>query len=883
MTAGTHSREFVGRPTQRALLEECLRRSADQATLIDVAGEPGIGKTRLLEEWAQAARAAGVTVDTEATTPAGRVVIIDDLHLADAATAARVLELLRRPAATGGVLILAYRPRQTDPGLLAAIASAAARWSAHHLPLGPLTRGESTALVGAQLCGHHRATCYEESGGIPRYLEILAATCSEGGCRPTDSTDALVPQLAAAPLLAELGRLPESTRLVAHAAAVLGDPLSPGLLPEVAQLDLAGVLDAMDELLAEDVLRPGPATGSFVFRHPVLRRVCYSAARGGWRLGAHQRAATALHRSGAAATEYADHVQRAVTATDGSGLTVLTEAAEAASTAAPATAANWYDAALRLLPPDPANRRQRAGLLLGLITTTGSTGRYAECRAALEQHATLAAGTEYGTQSTTATLWHARMTMLDGRREAARDHLRAALATDPGHREAARLMVELAAQAVQGGVLAFDDPAHADLDAWCDDAVMATASGEDELLRAYALTVKATVRLAHGGVTAAQRGSHAAAQIVDSRADTQVASRLEALVALGWLEVHLERYAAATRHFGRARAVAIATGRRPVVLAAAIGLGRVQLLRGDLSAAQLHAEEALRLTDIAPAAEPLAAARCLSAAVSAETGDVTTAVDQARAALAALAGATGSPWYAQARTTLTGTQIAAGAAASCGSAPEHPAPSWDTVAGPVLAGRIAAATGDDDRARELAARAQQAAADSGLPGQIAEASLFAAEVAARPSDALTLAAIAGTAAATADRQLLMGRARLAAGRALTALGDPARATEHLTAAAEVATRTGSGSLALAVTAAAPVQEEQLVLSKREFEIAQLVSLGRTNRQIARTLEVSHKTIETHLGRIFVKLDVSSRAEIANMVGRAVVAARPARVTSRPTP
>lgn len=892
MTAGTYCREFAGRATERALLAECLRHGITRPTLIDVAGEPGIGKTRLLEEWADAARAAGVTVDllpTAATAealPTGGVLLVDDLHLAPAATVEQITRLLRQPIG-GTVLVLAHRPRQTDPGLLAAIASAASRWDAHHLPLGPLTRGEATALLADRLCGRHRATCYEESGGIPRYLEVLAATCGAGECAETETADTLVPPLAAAALLAELGRLPADTQLVAHAAAVLGDPFQPGLLPEVAQLELGTVLDAIDDLLGADVLRPGPATGTFVFRHPVLRRVCYSAARGGWRLGAHHRAATALQRSGAPAVEYADHVRRAVATSDGSGLAVLAEAADAAGTSAPDTAATWYDAALRRLPPDPTQLRHRAGLLIGLITTTGATGRYAECRAALQQHATLADSIGYSTRSTAATLWHARMSMVDGHREAARDHLRAALTADPGHRDAARLMVELAAQAVHGGVVALDDPAHADLDAWCDDAVMATASGEDELLRAYAITVKATVRLAHGGVSAAQRGSRAAAGIVDARADTQLAPVLDVLVALGWLEVHLEQYPAAARHFARARAVALATGRRPVVLAAALGLGRVRLAGGDLAAARAHAAEALRLTGVVPGAETRAAASCLLAAISLEDSEPAAAVEQARDACTTIAVAPGSPWHTRARSVLAAAQLAVGAAASCDAGPAGFRPSWEAVSGPVLAGRIALATGDRDRARELAEQAQLAVA---FPGQRAEAALFAAEVADRPSDTLTLAATAATAAAGADRQLLLGQARLLSGRALAAIGDHARAAEQLAEASGIATRTGSRRLAAAVAAAVPAtasavaseESEQLVLSRREFEIAQLVSLGRTNRQIARALEVSHKTVETHLGRIFVKLDVSSRAEIANMVGRAVVAARPSRSPARAT-
>ncbi|MBW5251531.1 AAA family ATPase [Streptomyces sp. P01-B04] len=63
------------------------------------------------------------------------------------------------------------------------------------------------------------------------------------------------------------------------------------------------------------------------------------------------------------------------------------------------------------------------------------------------------------------------------------------------------------------------------------------------------------------------------------------------------------------------------------------------------------------------------------------------------------------------------------------------------------------------------------------------------------------------------------------------------------------------------------------LSKRELEVAVQVSRGRTNQQIARALTVSHKTVETHLGRIFKKLDVSSRAELATLVGRSYVVPR----------
>ena len=57
------------------------------------------------------------------------------------------------------------------------------------------------------------------------------------------------------------------------------------------------------------------------------------------------------------------------------------------------------------------------------------------------------------------------------------------------------------------------------------------------------------------------------------------------------------------------------------------------------------------------------------------------------------------------------------------------------------------------------------------------------------------------------------------------------------------------------------------LSGRELEIADRVALGATNRQIADELFLSQKTVEGHLTSVFAKLGVSSRAEVAEAVGR----------------
>ncbi|MET7994563.1 LuxR C-terminal-related transcriptional regulator [Amycolatopsis sp. NPDC005232] len=65
-----------------------------------------------------------------------------------------------------------------------------------------------------------------------------------------------------------------------------------------------------------------------------------------------------------------------------------------------------------------------------------------------------------------------------------------------------------------------------------------------------------------------------------------------------------------------------------------------------------------------------------------------------------------------------------------------------------------------------------------------------------------------------------------------------------------------------------------VLSKREQEIAELVSQGLTNKQIAERAFVSENTVKQHLKRVFAKTDVRNRAELMQRIW-AAGGARPA--------
>ena len=63
------------------------------------------------------------------------------------------------------------------------------------------------------------------------------------------------------------------------------------------------------------------------------------------------------------------------------------------------------------------------------------------------------------------------------------------------------------------------------------------------------------------------------------------------------------------------------------------------------------------------------------------------------------------------------------------------------------------------------------------------------------------------------------------------------------------------------SAEAEMQSQEPSLSEREREVIRLVALGYTNRQIADTLFLSVKTVETYRARAMEKLGLKTRAEL----------------------
>ena len=79
----------------------------------------------------------------------------------------------------------------------------------------------------------------------------------------------------------------------------------------------------------------------------------------------------------------------------------------------------------------------------------------------------------------------------------------------------------------------------------------------------------------------------------------------------------------------------------------------------------------------------------------------------------------------------------------------------------------------------------------------------------------------------------------------------------------------AGKTYLAPRAAAKLAEgvTRVQLTPRELSTLRLIADGRSNKEIANELEISERTVKTHLGHLFAKLGVTSRTEAVKIATR----------------
>ncbi|MDR0350415.1 MAG: LuxR C-terminal-related transcriptional regulator [Coriobacteriales bacterium] len=112
------------------------------------------------------------------------------------------------------------------------------------------------------------------------------------------------------------------------------------------------------------------------------------------------------------------------------------------------------------------------------------------------------------------------------------------------------------------------------------------------------------------------------------------------------------------------------------------------------------------------------------------------------------------------------------------------------------------------------------------------------------------------------RERLRGEAPRETTNDLPERGDPAKASVRALADDATKTREGrlpDGSSSSQSSAPLPLFD---ALTPRECEVVELIVQGKTNREIADELVISVDTVKNHLRRIFQKLDLKSRSQLA---------------------
>jgi DNA-binding NarL/FixJ family response regulator len=778
------------------------------------------------------------------------VLLVDDVHWADPATRELLEHLVRRPPTDSLLVAVGLRPGPAAERLLSAQRSSHAVGLVA-LDLRPLERGAAEALLAGVPGAGERDRLYAQSGGNPLLLAELAR---DGGTHE-------LPGGIVAAVRAEVESLPADARTLVQAAAVAGDPFDLDLATRIAALDGPDALGALDVVEQRGLVRATDDPRRFAFRHPVMRTAVHETLGAGARLAGHATAAGELARNGAPLAVQAQHLAHAAAPGDAGAAATLRAAAASVRLQAPAVAAGWLLAAHRADPTgtDPGV----------LATTLVEAGRLVDALKVIDQAAEVAPNARLAVAG-------ASLERLLGRHDAARRRLLRALdATAPGSPDAARVLADLAGAAYLRGQ-------YAEMHEW---ARKIEPTPEDHgAVRASYTTLLAAGHAFAGDPDAAAAALAVALAAIEEATDAELAAEAELATAVSWGLLALDRLADGLAAARRVAAAARAGGNGLASilhdLAAVLALG----LLGRIAEAEPAADEAEQAARVSANPQLIQWSLWMHAWVLMENGRLDAALGAAQESVALAADLDDSASPVVARTVLGAVLGARGEHARARELllaydMDH---GWICRWSPHLV-ESDLALGDLAAAREHAERAAALAPGTGMAGARAtdvRSTSFVALVGGDAPRAAELALAAAQEAAAAGSTLEEARGRLVAGRALLA-SDPDAGIAQLTVAGEQAARCGAPRVAdearLALRRAgvrvgrggarAPGTEGLAALSAREREIAELVAEGLTNREIAARLFLSEKTIETHLTRVFQKLGLRSRVQVAAAVAR----------------
>ena len=346
---------FVGRVSELGELERALAATrVGSGTTVLVAGDAGIGKTRLAAELVDRARQAGFEVlvgrsidlvgtelpyqpFVEALRPLGAprpadprtassqlglfeetlgrlaeravaapvLLVLEDLHWADASTLDLVVFLAHNLDGVRVLLLGTYRADELpSTARVRRLADGVMRsGSASLIELGPLEHEELATFLAARTDAPPPAltdAIIARSEGNPFFAEeLLAATKARTGDLPRGLRDLLLQRVA---------RVDRPTQNLLRLAAAAGREVAYPLIRAAAALPERDVRESLRQAVEHGILVAEQATGSFRFRHALLAEAIYTTILPGEREELHARLAEELGRSAAASpAELAPH------------------------------------------------------------------------------------------------------------------------------------------------------------------------------------------------------------------------------------------------------------------------------------------------------------------------------------------------------------------------------------------------------------------------------------------------------------------------------------------------------------------------------------------------------------------------------------------------
>ena len=233
------------------------------------------------------------------------VLVLDDLHAADAPSLLLLRFLARELSSTRVLVVGAYREVDPTPGqpLTDMLAEVAREPVARRLTLGGLSEREVVEYVG--LAGSEFAsqelvtTLHEQTAGNPLFVGEIVRLLSVEGIRSDSAAEVrlVIPQSVRDVIARRLTHLSEECNRVLVLACVIGREFALDVLARVAGVSEDELLDVLDEAMGARIVSDVPgARGCLRFAHVLIRDTLYDGLTTARRLRLHRQVVAALER-----------------------------------------------------------------------------------------------------------------------------------------------------------------------------------------------------------------------------------------------------------------------------------------------------------------------------------------------------------------------------------------------------------------------------------------------------------------------------------------------------------------------------------------------------------------------------------------------------------